>query len=224
MFDRFAVGEEPRHLLRSGSPSGDPIRNGLSALRITNVCPSVFTYHCRLSVALRVLKLLLVDLQLGVDFRQFASLVPSLLPQQPLRCTMQAGIGIVPVKIEQFGDQWLSLGCWKLCRVELAQAQEQGPPNRYVRFFVQPTHQGHDIGTQRGETMNQVAPYPRIGTVLQERPRPWQHGSSSRGRPLHSPVASPMLLSLPRWRRASASVHFALQQRQSIFAKLLSFG
>jgi hypothetical protein len=47
---------------------------------------------------------------------------------------------------------------------------EQRPPDSHVRFLFQLPGDGPRVGPQRPEAVDQVAPHPRVGAVLQERP------------------------------------------------------
>ena len=83
---------------------------------------------------------------------------------------MKARIGRRAVDLLQLRQQRLPVVRRQVLLAELAQTQDQRPPNRDVRFLVQSLDDGPGVGTQRTQAMDQIAPHPRIGAVLQERP------------------------------------------------------
>src|SRR5262249_47321099 len=71
------------------------------------------------------------------------------LPQQPLGCSMETGIGSSAVHVTQFLDDQGSLAGPQLRFAKLTQAQHQGSTNGYVRLFREVSEDSVGMGPKR---------------------------------------------------------------------------
>src|SRR5262249_25289159 len=92
------------------------------------------------------------------------------VPQQPFGRPVQPRIFRRPVQLLQPLHAPVPLARRKRLLAELPQAQHEGTANRHVRFGVQALDYGPDVGTERAEAVDEVAPRPGVGTVLEHGP------------------------------------------------------
>src|SRR5208283_4408262 len=94
-------------------------------------------------------------------------------------------IWVVSVQFQQPGNQLLSLGQGYFFRVNLAQTQDDGPANGYLRLLSDSGCQHLGIGTDGSKPFDQEATKGRIRGVLEKRPDYFSPTHHHQSRPDH---------------------------------------
>jgi len=77
---------------------------------------------------------------------------------------------VLAVQLVQLRQQRITIINRKILRAEFSEAQDQRPPDRQVRFLVQPFDDNFGFRPQWRKAMEQIAPNSWIGAVLEQRP------------------------------------------------------